>query len=90
MKMMRENKYLIHACPGCKSRHLIPDWQRAQWEFNGDFNNPTLWPSVRHSWKLPTGERVCHYFIKDGKIEYCSDSFHVLAGKTVDLPEIQP
>jgi len=29
----------------------------------------------------------CHYFIENGKIRYCSDSTHALAGQTIDLPE---
>jgi hypothetical protein len=28
---------------------------------------------------------VCHSFVRDGKIEFCADSTHALAGKTVDL-----
>lgn len=31
---------------------------------------------------------VCHSFVRDGKIEYLSDSTHNLAGSTVDLPEL--
>ena len=31
----------------------------------------------------------CHSFVRDGRIEFCSDSEHALAGKTVDLPEIE-
>jgi len=30
---------------------------------------------------------VCHSFVTDGKISYCSDSTHELSGKTVELPE---
>jgi hypothetical protein len=30
----------------------------------------------------------CHSFVRAGRIEFCSDSGHALAGKTVDLPEI--
>lgn len=33
---------------------------------------------------------VCHYFINKGRIQFCSDSTHPLAGQTVDLPEIIP
>lgn len=29
----------------------------------------------------------CHLFVKAGKIEFCSDSTHALAGKTVDMPD---
>jgi hypothetical protein len=30
---------------------------------------------------------LCHYFIRAGKIEFCGDSPHNLAGQTVDLPD---
>lgn len=30
----------------------------------------------------------CHYFIKAGRIEFCGDSTHALAGKTVPLPDL--
>lgn len=32
---------------------------------------------------------ICHSFIRDGKIQFLSDCTHHLAGKTVDLPDIQ-
>jgi hypothetical protein len=31
--------------------------------------------------------KICHTFIRDGKIEFLGDCTHSLAGKTVDLPE---
>jgi hypothetical protein len=30
----------------------------------------------------------CHSFVRDGRIEFCSDSGHSLSGQTVDLPEV--
>ena len=33
---------------------------------------------------------ICHYFIRAGRIEFCADSTHALAGQAVDLPEIAP
>lgn len=32
---------------------------------------------------------ICHSFITDGRIQFLGDSTHELAGKTVDLPEIE-
>lgn len=29
---------------------------------------------------------LCHSFVRDGRIEFLSDSTHALAGQTVDLP----
>ena len=60
---------------------------------------PTFSPSVNIRWgryadpKFVSPENhdpsgVCHYFIRDGRIQFCSDSTHALSGQTVDLPEI--
>ena len=37
---------------------------------------------------LGAKDMVCHSFVTDGQIQYCSDSTHDLAGKTVPLPEL--
>ena len=75
-----------HYCPGCEWMHVIPTDPRAQsnghkWTFNGDMQRPTFSPSIN----MPG---VCHYFIRDGQIEYCGDSAHTLAGKTIPLPDL--
>lgn len=76
-------------CPGCKRSHTIND----KWDFNGDFEYPTIKPSV-----LFKGGRFdknenwidlrCHSFVTDGKIRFLNDCSHNLAGKTVNLPEL--
>lgn len=79
--------YLSHTCPGCDEEHLIPMWGDTPWAFNDDFEKPTLSPSVKHTINhRDEPSKVCHYFIKNGMIEYCGDSFHALAGQTVPLP----
>ena len=30
----------------------------------------------------------CHSYVKDGQIQFLNDCSHVLAGQTVDLPEL--
>lgn len=75
-----------HYCPGCKWMHVIPTDARAQqnghrWTFDGNMDSPTFHPSVNI-----VGQ--CHYFIRNGQIEFCSDSRHALAGKTVPLPDL--
>ena len=82
-----ETQFHLHFfCPGCQARHAIND----TWEFNGDYEKPTVSPSVLVTW--PEGperkENRCHSFIRDGKIEFLHDCTHALAGKTVELPEI--
>lgn len=75
---------IAHWCPGCETVHAIRVDQPRGWQFNGDYDRPTVSPSVRISDNAGT---ICHYFIRDGKIEFCSDSPHALAGKTVDIPD---
>ena len=38
--------------------------------------------------RYPCVEVRCHSFVTDGRIQFLSDSTHVLAGQTVDLPPI--
>lgn len=33
--------------------------------------------------------RVCHSFVRDGRIQFLADCTHALAGQTVDLPDFQ-
>lgn len=87
-----------HWCPGCKSLHFIPIKQYRKekpnpvWSFNGDLEKPTFNPSIRCFFPahdidgehIPE-ETLCHYFIRSGNIEFCSDSPHHLAGRTVPL-----
>lgn len=85
----KEGEYLSHICPGCNEEHLIPMWGSSPWQFNNDLENPTLSPSIKLTLQPNKGaEVVCHYFIKNGMIEYCQDSHHDLKGQTVELPSI--
>lgn len=79
-------------CPGCNLTHGVSVAERRGpegWEFNGDYDKPTLSPSVLV--RFHDGERnrqhVCHSFVRDGQIQFLGDSTHHLAGQTVELPE---
>lgn len=78
------------ACPGCGQTHYIWVSGRVVWEFNGDRCNPTFSPSIKHT--TPCGatepDEICHYHIRNGNIEFCEDSTHILKGQTVPLSEI--
>lgn len=89
---------LLHWCPGCDGAHGIQIGTGAgpKWTFNGDHDRPTFGPSIRcfttrdaNGEHLPAGQTrtLCHYFIREGRIEFCGDSPHKLAGQTVDLPD---
>lgn len=72
-------------CPGCNEPHGVPvngstTSDRQGWEFNHNEASPTLTPSV-----VVKGRPHCHSFIRDGQIEFLSDSTHSLAGQTVPL-----
>jgi hypothetical protein len=82
------------ACPGCNEFHLpVVDNRQGgpQWEFNGDLDHPTFSPSIlgraRHGDE--PSDRVCHSFVRDGRIEFLGDCTHHLAGQTVELPEVE-
>lgn len=89
-------------CPGCKHRHFIYDSEtelshgEPVWQFNGDFDKPTIRASVLvYGWGFnsSTGKHDimvdrCHSFITDGMIQFLSDCQHPLAGQTVELPDI--
>jgi len=78
--------------------------ERPRWTWNGDLARPTLSPSIMvqgtyritdaEADRIMAGEKiaprplVCHSFVRDGKIAFCQDSNHDLAGKTVDLPGV--
>lgn len=78
-----DSKHCWYYCPGCNIAHAF-SLDVHQW--NGDRNNPTVSPSLLHS--NPQQHQICHSFIKDGKIQFCGDSWHDLKGQTVDLPEL--
>lgn len=76
------NQDMIHfACPGCESIHGFT----SSWEFNNNFENPTVSPSIRVS---DSDGTLCHLYIQNGKIIYLDDCKHELKGKTVDMVDI--
>lgn len=82
-------------CPACDDYHVFAckvDAGKAGWSFNGDRERPTFSPSmysVARNAEMGL-EEICHSFVRDGRIEYLSDCTHAMAGKTVDLPEVEP
>lgn len=89
-----------HWCPGCERMHYINTEADGGpvWSFDGNVEQPTFGPSVKVTYNGPDagqqrdGSRApaacCHYFIRAGQIEFCSDSTHSLAGQTVPMPEL--
>lgn len=85
----RKNTWQYHfVCPGCNCEHVFDD----RWQFNQDFDNPTILPSFLQKGFLGFKDEkpfygTCHSFIKNGEIQFLNDCSHNLRGKTVKLPE---
>ena len=87
-------------CPACKTMHFFytKDYPHPgpKWDFDGNVESPTVYPSLLLSTNIPRNDAErevpvtyteCHFFIRNGMIEYCSDSPHSLAGQTVPIPD---
>jgi hypothetical protein len=75
----------------CEELHPLPDG----WTFNGDVERPTFTPSFKHEWdqgpldpRRKPGHHICHYVVTDGRVAYCGDCTHALAGQTIDMPPL--
>lgn len=79
---------LYYWCEGCWRAHSVPI---NRWQYSGTEDNPTISPSVRHYYTNPENNQettICHYFIRNGNIEYCNDCEHKLKGQTLKLIDI--
>lgn len=82
----------LFMCPGCGCHHIFQThWNDGSpaWKWNGDFDKPTVHPSILVTTKYPDRTDVCHSFITNGRIQFLTDSTHALAGQTVELPELE-
>lgn len=96
-----ENGLLLFKCPGCDMDHHVyyGSGPGPRWTWNGSADKPTFSPSVLthfNQWN-PRGvpreqqtlqECVCHIFVTDGQIQFLGDCTHKLAGRTVELPDM--
>ena len=80
----------IFFCPGCNHTHGFMTEGNVVWQFNGDMEYPTVLPSILYSFTFfEQPKHICHSFIEKGNIRFLTDCTHKLAGKTVELPEIE-
>jgi len=91
-RKVTDREYLHFWCPGCDECHYIPVSHGGKvencWASNGNYDRPTISPSILvNVGGFCPGQPICHSFIREGRIEFCADSTHALAGQTVDLPE---
>lgn len=88
-KLLSMGGSIYFHCPGCNALHpyrVSGEATGPMWTWNGDIERPTFTPSLLVNPGDPTSS--CHLFVTDGQIQYCSDSFHSLAGKTVEMVDI--
>jgi hypothetical protein len=77
----------LYNCPGCGYEHAFAlKTEGGHHDFNMDLNNPTVSPSLLQNF---TPGKLCHSFIKGGKIQFLPDCQHSLAGQTVELEDIE-
>lgn len=86
--MLSEDGLLIYHCPGCGRCHGLPTHKPFTpnghlWQWNGSLVRPTLEPSINQPGDSRLGR--CHHWLRDGVLEFLSDSEHKLAGKKVAL-----
>lgn len=78
-------------CPGCEGYHGVPIEGGRAWGWNKSLTSPILNPSVLvygHPTSPPFKPQPrCHCFVRDGKIQFLTDSEHKLAGQTVEMQE---
>ena len=85
--------WLIFWCPGCQMPHGScierpenePD--RPVWTFNGDWDQPTISPSLLVHVDGRSGTKKCHSFLELGWMRFLADCWHDLKNQTVDVPE---
>lgn len=77
-KLNKRGSVYQFKCP-CGKIHAFSA-QRHTW--NGSMDKPTLQPSLLCDW----GEARCHSYMREGQIQFCSDSYK-FAGQTLEIPD---
>jgi hypothetical protein len=92
-----------HWCPGCGEMHVVPNRWAFDGNIEHPTFNPSVkitgvqtvvdehgeWTG---EWKRDADGKLlpycCHYVLHAGQLQFCNDSTHALAGKTVPLPPL--
>lgn len=79
------SRFLFH-CPACGGSHFFQTnaGEQPHWAWNENYVLPTITPSIRVRFGKGMS-RCCHFIVTDGKIAYCTDCTHGMAGETVDM-----
>lgn len=81
-RVMGDEHLLLFWCPGCGYGHHL-DTRR--WTWNGDMNKPTASPSLLVNKEELGDSPRCHFFIREGRLQYLGDCTHKLAGQTIEM-----
>ncbi len=87
---------LMFVCPGCKEiggtgLHMLPvntDKKHPAWEWDRNFERPTLAPSILTRMGPAENQAICHSFLRGGVFEFLNDSTHSLAGTHAPMPDL--
>lgn len=88
-KLLSMGGSIYFHCPGCNMLHpyrVKGEAEGPMWKFNGDVESPSFTPSLLVMASDP--ESRCHLFMTNGQLQFCTDSWHALAGKTVEMVDI--
>lgn len=96
-KLRKTEDGILHWCPACEEVHHFTTSGATAWTFDGNIDAPTFSPSMLIRWGKYAGHAdqsrtyedngICHYILTAGVINFCGDSTHDMAGKSVPLPD---
>lgn len=91
--LQQSNEYTLEFyCPGCKMMHCVylkhPDNKQASWDWNMCAKWPTFSPSLSIQMDWKGKDYRCHFFIRDGQLQYLGDCSHDLKGQTLPMVDI--
>ncbi len=88
-----QGEYLKFECLACNDLHIVTlkaDYESPTWTWNGSLDKPSIQPSVNVTYRGRRGRVIkrCHFFVKQGHIEYCNDCTHDLKGSHVQMTPV--
>lgn len=82
---LEDSDRMYFSCPRCDDVHVF---NASTHNWNRNYTNPTLSPSVLVTGFNKDVQIRCHSFVKDGYIQFLDDCSHDKAGTTVELPKL--
>lgn len=89
MEGTERGRHLYLWCPGCDALHGVElDALPTRWDWDGNLESPIISPSILTHMHGRDSPDKCHCFVTAGKWVFLSDSFHALAGQTVEMVDL--